>query len=104
MVAASHETATTNASRTPATASQSSGPALGRKPSSSATARTSSVDAALRTTLAATWPPSTAAPLTSIDRRRSTIPPVMSWLTLTAVVAEPNPAHSRMTPGTTYVT
>jgi hypothetical protein len=28
----------------------------------------------------------------------------MSWLTLTAVVAEPNPAHNKITPGTTYVT
>ena len=36
-----------------------------------------------------------------IDRNRSMMPPVMSWLTLTAVVAAPKPAQSRMTPGTT---
>ena len=29
------------------------------------------------------------------------IPPVMSVVTLTAVVAAPNPAHSSSTPGTT---
>ena len=29
------------------------------------------------------------------------MPPVMSWQTVTAVVAEPTPAHSSSTPGTT---
>ena len=77
-----------NASSTPAAASQSSGPASGRKPISTATPKTSTVEAALRATLAATWPASTAAPPTSIERRRSMIPPVMSWLTVTAVVAD----------------
>jgi hypothetical protein len=69
-----------------------------------ATPSTSAVDTRLRSTLAATWPASTAPPRTSIDRNRSTMPPFMSWLTVTAVVAAPEPAHSRMTPGTTYVT
>jgi hypothetical protein len=35
------------------------------------------------------------------DWNRSMIPPVMSWVMLTAVVDAPKPAHSRMTPGTT---
>jgi hypothetical protein len=55
----------------------------------------------LRATLAVTWPNSTAAPLTSSERKRSTIPPCMSSLTLTAVIAAPKPAHSSSTPGTT---
>ena len=54
---------------------------------------------ALRTTLAATWPARTAAPPTSSERNRSMMPPVMSLVTLTAVFAEPNPAHSNITPG-----
>ena len=66
--------------------------------------KTSTVDAALRITLAATWPDSTPAPLTSNDRNRSSKPFVISWLTLTAVVAEPKPAQSTRTPGTTYET
>ena len=65
------------------------------------TASTSAVDARLRSTLAATWPLSSAVPRTSIDRSRSMTPPAMSELTLTAVVAEPNVAQSRITPGTT---
>lgn len=43
----------------------------------------------LRATLAATWPARIAAPLTSMDRNLSMIPPVMSWLTLTAVIDAP---------------
>jgi hypothetical protein len=40
----------------------------------------------------------------SIERNRSMTPVVMSWLTLTAVMEAPKPAHSNRTPGTTYVT
>ena len=101
IAAASHDMARMKASRMPAAASQSSGPAVGRKPIASATASTSSVEARLRAALAATCPASTAAPPTSIARSRSMIPLVMSWLTLTAVVAELKPAHRRITPGTT---
>jgi hypothetical protein len=36
-----------------------------------------------------------------MERKRSTIPETMSLQTLTAVVAEPKLAHSRMIPGTT---
>ena len=90
-----------NRTRMPAAASQSSGPALGRKPIRNATPNTSTVEARLRTTLAATWPARTDAPATSRDRNRSMIPPVMSVVTLTAVVAAPNPALSSTTPGTT---
>ena len=82
-------------------ASQSSGAAWGRNPIANATPNTSAVEAALRSALAATCPQRIAGPPTSIDRKRSTMPPVMSWLTVTAVVAEPKPAHSRITPGTT---
>ncbi len=66
-----------------------------------ATANTRTVEAALRITLAATCPDSTAAPPMSIERNRSMMPPVMSWLTLTAVIDAPNPAQSSKTPGTT---
>jgi hypothetical protein len=66
-----------------------------------ATPNTKMVDAVLRATLAATCPARIAAPPMSIDRNRSTIPPFMSGLTLTAVVADPNPAQSSRTPGTT---
>lgn len=45
-------------------------------------------DAVLRATLVATWPASSDAPLTPIERNRSTIPLAMSWQTLTAVSAE----------------
>ena len=82
-------------------ASQSSGPACGRKPIRNATPNTIAVEAALRSALAATWPARIDGPPTSIERKRSTMPPAMSWLTVTAVVAEPKPAHSRITPGTT---
>jgi len=68
---------------------------------SSATPSTNTVETALRTTLATTWPPNTAAPLTSIERKRSMMPVVMSLHTLTAVIAEPNPAQRTSTPGTT---
>ena len=51
--------------------------------------------------LATTWPVSGAAPEIGIERKRSIMPVVMSALTLTDVVAAPNPAQSRMTPGTT---
>jgi hypothetical protein len=74
--------ATRRANRTPEAAS------------ATATASTSSVEATLRTTLAATCPARTDGPPTSSERSRSTIPPVMSWLTLTAVVAEPNAPHT----------
>ena len=43
-----------------------------------ATPKTSTVEAAFRTTLAATCPQTTAAPLTSSDRKRSMIPLCMS--------------------------
>jgi hypothetical protein len=52
--------------------------------------------------LAATCPASTEAPATSMDRKRSMIPPVMSLLTVTAVIEAPNPALSSSTPGTTF--
>jgi hypothetical protein len=51
--------------------------------------------------LATTCPASTEAPATSIDRNRSMIPPVMSLLTVTAVIEAPKPALSSRTPGTT---
>ena len=89
------------ASSTPRAPSQSSGDALGRNPIAKATASTIAVDAVLRTRLATTCPPRTAGPPTSMERNRSMIPPVMSWLTLTAVIDAPNPAHSSSTPGTT---
>ena len=47
------------------------------------------VDAALRATLATTWPARNAAPPTSSERKRSTMPPVMSLETLTAVIDAP---------------
>jgi hypothetical protein len=97
----SQEMARMYSSRTPAAASQSSGPALGRNPMRNATPSTRTVEARLRATLAATCPARMAAPPTSSDRNRSTIPPVRSWLTLTAVLAAPKPAHSSRTPGTT---
>ena len=90
-----------NRSSTPAAASQSSGPASGRNPIRKATPNTSTVEARLRTTLAATCPARMAGPVTSIDRKRSMMPPVMSVVTLTAVIEAPNPAHSSSTPGTT---
>ena len=62
---------------------------------------TTPVATRLRTRLATTWPVSTAQPRIGIVRNRSMIPVVMSWLTLTAVPAAPNPAQSRMMPGTT---
>ena len=40
----------------------------------------------------------------SMVRNRSMMPPWRSWATLTAVWAAPNPAESRITPGTTYWT
>jgi len=51
--------------------------------------------------LAATCPVSTAELAIGNDWKRSMIPPTISAQTLTAVVAEPKPAHSRMIPGTT---
>ena len=74
--------------------------ACGRKPIANAIPKTSAVDAVLRTTLAVTWPARTALPETLSDLNLSMMPPVMSWLTLTAVLAAPNPAHSSRTPGT----
>ena len=49
----------------------------------------------------ATCPARTDDPPTSRDRNRSMMPPVMSVVTLTAVIEAPNPAHSSSTPGTT---
>lgn len=97
----SQEIARMNISRIPATASRSSGPASGRKPMRKATPKTSAVATVLRSTLAATWPARIGVPPMSSDRKRSTMPPVMSWVTVTAVLAEPKPAHSSITPGTT---
>jgi hypothetical protein len=54
----------------------------------SATPRTSTVEAALRAMLATTCPVRTATPPMSMDRNRSMMPPCMSWVTVTAVVAE----------------
>ena len=62
---------------------------------------TSSVDTKLRSKLAVTCPASTAVPDTSRDRKRSMMPPAMSWQTVTAVVAAPVTAHSSRTPGAT---
>lgn len=75
--------------------------AVGRKPIRRAMPRTRAVETRLRTVLAATWPARIAAPLMSRVRKRSMMPPFMSSLTATAVVAAPNPAHSSSTPGTT---
>ena len=99
--APSQEIATMNASSTPIAPSQPSGPASGLNPAISATQTTIPVEATLRSTLATTWPVSTAEPGIGSERKRSITPLVMSWQTATAVVAEPNPAHSRMIPGTT---
>ena len=55
----------------------------------------------LRTTLATTWPVRKATPPMFMDRNRSTMPSVMSVQTRTAVSAEPKPAQSTSTPGTT---
>ena len=67
----------------------------------SATANTSTLEAALRATLAATCPASTGRLPMSMARKRSMMPPVMSRQTVTAVLADPTPAHSSSTPGTT---
>jgi len=101
VAADSQETAATNARRRPETPSQASGRAAGRNPMRRATVKTRTVEAVLRTMLAATCPARTAGAPTSMDQNRSMMPPVMSWLTVTAVVAEPKPAHNRITPGTT---
>ncbi len=55
----------------------------------------------LRTRLPTTCPTSTVGACTGIVRKRLTVPVVTSRLTETAVVAAPNPAHSRMIPGVT---
>ena len=52
-------------------------------------------------TLAATWPDRNGRLPTSMARKRSMTPLVMSRQTVTAVVADPTPAHSSSTPGTT---
>gem|GEM_PF-1942643 len=99
--AASQETAATNSSRTPNAAAKRATEECGRNPMPNATAVTSTVEAMFRSRLAVTCPASTAVPGTSRDRNRSMIPPVMSWQTVTAVVAAPVTAHSSKTPGTT---
>lgn len=71
---------------------------------SRATANTSVVETRLRTVLAATWPARIGIPPMSRVRKRSMMPPFMSSLTATAVVAEPKPAQRNRTPGTTYMT
>ena len=62
---------------------------------------TDALEAALRTTLATTWPASSEVPRTSIERRRSVIPPVMSCDTPTAVSPALYATQISMTPGTT---
>ena len=59
----------------PAAATHSSSVASGRNPISRPTRSTTTVDGALRATLALTCPAGTAAPPTSSERKRSTIPP-----------------------------
>lgn len=87
-----------------AASSQPSQEAAGRKPISRATPKTTAVAQRLRTVLAATCPARIGVPPTSTERKRSMMPPFMSSLTAVAVVAAPNPAQRRMTPGTTYMT
>lgn len=94
-VAASQDIASTNSSSTPPAASQSSAVADGRKPMRNATTIITEMAQPQRTKLAATWPPSTAAPLTSIDRNRSTMPSFMSSVTLIAVIAATKPQGHR---------
>jgi hypothetical protein len=85
----------------PNAASHSSGDATGRKPTRSATAMTTPVASRLRTRLATTWPVSTAPLRIGMVRNRSMMPVVMSRETAMAVDDAPNPAQSRMMPGTT---
>jgi hypothetical protein len=99
-----HDSARIATTSRPTAASQSTKDAEGRKPIRNATPSTSTVDTRLRAVLAATCPPSTEAPRMSMDRKRSMIPLVMSFVTATAVRDAPNDAHSMITPGTTYVT
>ena len=68
---------------------------------SSAVPTTRALENALRPTLATTCPVSTAELAIGIVWNRSMTPPTMSLHTPTAVVAEPNPVHSKMIPGTT---
>jgi len=82
-------------------ATHSSGVAVGRKPTSSATPITTAVAKRFRSTLATTWPVSTAPARSGMVRNRSMIPVVMSRATYIAVELAPNPAQSRMMPGTT---
>src|SRR6266498_4420974 len=96
-----HDSARTATSSSPTAASQSTKDAEGRNPIRNAIPSTSAVEMRLRPALAATCPPSTAAPRTSSDRNRSMIPLVMSFVTTTAVSEAPNDAHSMITPGTT---
>ena len=76
-------------------------PACGRNPIRNATPRTRTVEAALRSALATTCPVRTAG-AADVQRPEAVDDAVGDVLaTLTAVVAEPNPAHSSMIPGTT---
>ncbi len=99
--AANHETAATNSSSRPSAAARPATEACGRNPMPTATRATSTVDTMLRTRLATTCPASTEVPDTSSERNRSMMPPVMSWQTVTEVVAAPVTAHSSSTPGAT---
>lgn len=97
----SQETAVIQASSSPIAASQPPGVPVGRKPMTKAAPRTRVVDRALRVTVAATCPARNGVPPTSSVRNRSTTPRRMSSLTVTAVLAAPNPAQRTSTPGTT---
>ena len=62
---------------------------------------TTAVATRFRARLATTWPVSTAPLRIGMVRKRSMMPVVMSRDTEIAVDDAPNPAHSRMMPGTT---
>ncbi|SLJ82780.1 Uncharacterised protein [Mycobacteroides abscessus subsp. abscessus] len=74
---------------------------MGRNPSATATTTTSPVVIMLRMTLSITCPVSIAERAMDMVRNRSTMPSATSVEMLTAVVEAPNPAQSRMIPGTT---
>ena len=62
---------------------------------------TSTVAIRLRTRLATMWPTSTDELAMGMERKRSTMPLLMSVATATAVVPAPKPAQSTISPGTT---
>src|SRR5690606_339248 len=99
--AASQVNQPTNRRITPTAATHSSAAASGRKPMRIDTPNTIAVETRFFTRLATTCPVSTVHAATGIDRSRSTMPPDMSRSTASAVLAAPNPAASRMTPGVT---